>query len=663
MESAGIDLELDLDLDSNFEPQSRARSNTWPLRPPREVEPQSSPVGGTEDANNAADAQIGKDPLGLTAKKSGSRRNAWGNLSYADLITKAIQSSPEKRLTLSQIYDWMVQNVPYFKGKGDSTSSAGWKNSIRHNLSLHNRFMRIQNEGTGKSSWWVLNPDAKPGKAPRRRAGSMETKSYEKKRGRVRKKVEALRAMENGGVVGTLSPGGSDDYLDSLSFGDFRPRASSNASSCGRLSPIHAAAEPDLHDNQVPPMSPIPWGREVSNSPTIYQGDGSYSELIDSLDVGMKLSSQEIVTGLSDPYLSASSGQQSSFLGVDSSSADGVNSQYQHLPAPPPYPKAGQQQPQLNGLEYPRQTLHSALRLQQQIRVGHANPQLNINTNSDNGVNSGNSSPYRQAPSIDLYTPMGPQDSGGLSPGLGQSSSPGSLSLNTQQPNLVSSPDQQQQQGSPGLQQQCSQLSLSPLNCQQLSPQQTRHLLQQLPNSSTAQQQQLQAVTQTPILREALTRGPPAFRSHSGGNTSSPSFSPQGNLSPQGSMSPLNASNLVQPCSNALINGNGMRSPLSMNSNMGLSGHLRNADQLGFLDNTGEALSAYGCNLGNGNSNNTNINIATGDPLDIDMDLISDIDYHYNVDQVIQQELTLEGNLDFNFEQGPGASVGQNVVH
>eukprot|EP00061_Rhincodon_typus_P006525 g27250.t1 len=60
-------------------------------------------------------------------KSSSSRRNAWGNLSYADLITKAIESSPEKRLTLSQIYDWMVRSVPYFKDKGDSNSSAGWK--------------------------------------------------------------------------------------------------------------------------------------------------------------------------------------------------------------------------------------------------------------------------------------------------------------------------------------------------------------------------------------------------------------------------------------------------------------------------------------------------------------------------------------------------------
>jgi hypothetical protein len=61
------------------------------------------------------------------SKKSSSRRNAWGNLSYADLITQAILSSPEKRLTLSQVYDWMVQNIAYFKDKGDSNSSAGWK--------------------------------------------------------------------------------------------------------------------------------------------------------------------------------------------------------------------------------------------------------------------------------------------------------------------------------------------------------------------------------------------------------------------------------------------------------------------------------------------------------------------------------------------------------
>jgi hypothetical protein len=119
------------DIDPNFQPQFRERSNTWPLRPQREL--LEAPGGGSpaSEESNGTDGLMKKeggiDPLGLTAKKSGSRRNAWGNLSYADLITKAIQSSPEKRLTLSQIYDWMVQNVPYFKDKGDSTSSAGWK--------------------------------------------------------------------------------------------------------------------------------------------------------------------------------------------------------------------------------------------------------------------------------------------------------------------------------------------------------------------------------------------------------------------------------------------------------------------------------------------------------------------------------------------------------
>ncbi|XP_015439755.1 PREDICTED: forkhead box protein O6 [Dufourea novaeangliae] len=63
----------------------------------------------------------------LPVKKNSSRRNAWGNHSYADLITQAITSAPDERLTLSQIYDWMTDNIPYFKEKRESNSSAGWK--------------------------------------------------------------------------------------------------------------------------------------------------------------------------------------------------------------------------------------------------------------------------------------------------------------------------------------------------------------------------------------------------------------------------------------------------------------------------------------------------------------------------------------------------------
>ncbi|XP_041971090.1 forkhead box protein O isoform X2 [Aricia agestis] len=241
-----------------FEPQTRARSNTWPLpRPENYIDPDD---GGSKKSSTQNLSGAPPLPTAVTAKKNSSRRNAWGNLSYADLITQAITSSQDKRLTLSQIYEWMVHNVPYFKDKGDSNSSAGWKNSIRHNLSLHNRFMRVQNEGTGKSSWWMINPDAKPGKSVRRRALSMETSKSEKRRGR----PETLR---NGATAdATPSPSSSisesldifpDSPIHSNNFQlspDFRQRASSNASSCGRLSPIPSliASEPEWGADYAP---------------------------------------------------------------------------------------------------------------------------------------------------------------------------------------------------------------------------------------------------------------------------------------------------------------------------------------------------------------------------------------------------------------------------
>lgn len=60
-------------------------------------------------------------------RKSWKRKNAWGNKSYADLIYRAIDSSSEKRLTLAQIYDWLINNIDYFRQNSDSKSSIGWK--------------------------------------------------------------------------------------------------------------------------------------------------------------------------------------------------------------------------------------------------------------------------------------------------------------------------------------------------------------------------------------------------------------------------------------------------------------------------------------------------------------------------------------------------------
>lgn len=73
-----------------------------------------------------------------TAKKPGARRQEKPPYSYIALIVMAIQNSPTKRLTLSEIYTYLQQRFPFFRG-----AYQGWKNSVRHNLSLNECFIKL----------------------------------------------------------------------------------------------------------------------------------------------------------------------------------------------------------------------------------------------------------------------------------------------------------------------------------------------------------------------------------------------------------------------------------------------------------------------------------------------------------------------------------------
>ena len=89
--------------------------------------------------------------------------------SYIGLIAMAILSSAEKKLVLADIYQYILDNFPYFRHRGH-----GWRNSIRHNLSINDCFMKAGRASNGKGHYWAVHPacqeDFQKGDFSRRKA-------------------------------------------------------------------------------------------------------------------------------------------------------------------------------------------------------------------------------------------------------------------------------------------------------------------------------------------------------------------------------------------------------------------------------------------------------------------------------------------------------------
>ncbi|XP_054160903.1 protein lin-31-like [Oppia nitens] len=111
-------------------------------------------IGGGNNTDETNNASSGDQQISCS---SGDQKTK-PQYSYVALITMAIKSSPDRSLPLAGIYEWIYKRFPYFK-KGDK----GWQNSIRHNLSLNECFMKIPIEisttSARKGNKWALHPN------------------------------------------------------------------------------------------------------------------------------------------------------------------------------------------------------------------------------------------------------------------------------------------------------------------------------------------------------------------------------------------------------------------------------------------------------------------------------------------------------------------------
>uniref|UniRef100_A0A8C9TTJ1 Fork-head domain-containing protein n=1 Tax=Scleropages formosus TaxID=113540 RepID=A0A8C9TTJ1_SCLFO len=131
------------------------------IPPTRSSSSQSQELGSTTSRRQVSSGQGDQRESGENAmwpECDGGDPAVKPALSYIALIATVILSSPQQRLNLASIYRDIQERFPYFRARGQ-----GWKNSVRHNLSLNDCFVKLGRCEDGKGSYWGVHPAHRAG--------------------------------------------------------------------------------------------------------------------------------------------------------------------------------------------------------------------------------------------------------------------------------------------------------------------------------------------------------------------------------------------------------------------------------------------------------------------------------------------------------------------